>query len=353
MNQDRSIQILKMVILGVFIAVVFRRLLPLMIPLLLFYVFKQKAEGREIVPDFLSNIFHSGKPKIKFVKSSSTLNQFNNMKNLTTKFISTIIGFFVLFLVGINSFVIIDAGSTGVQSLFGKVYERELSSGFHLKNPFVRITQMNIRTQDYTMSTAQGEGTNVDDDSIAALTKEGLRVDLDITILYHLREDVVSDIYRNLGIGYEETVLRPQIRSTIREVISNYDAKEVYSEKRDDVSVGIFDKLQSSLNSRGIEIESVLLRNVRLPDNLAESIQQKLQAEQESERYDFILSKEKKEAERKRIEAEGQRDAQKIINESLTPRYLEYLYISSLEKREGTIYVPTDPSNGLPMFRGL
>ena len=261
--------------------------------------------------------------------------------------------FIIIVLSFASSFwVVIGAGETGVKSLFGKVMDEELSSGFHLKNPLVRITKMNIRTSEYTMSIAQGEGKRYSADAITALTKEGLSVDLDITVLYHLLEEKASDVYRDLGLDYEESIIRPQIRSIIREVTANYNVKDIYSDKRQEVASDIEGKLKERMDPRGIALEEVLLRHVELPANLADSIQQKLQAEQESERYDFVLEKEQKEAERKRIEAEGQRDAQKIINESLTDRYLEYLYINSLKDREGTIYVPTG-SNGLPLFKSL
>lgn len=260
----------------------------------------------------------------------------------------------VIFLSFITAFfVVIDSGETGVQSFFGKVRDGEFSSGFHLKNPLVKITKMNVRTQDYTMSIAQGEGKKYGSDVISALTKEGLSVDLDITVLYHLVEEKASDIFRDVGLNYDEVIIRPQIRSIIREVIAQYEAKDIYSEKRQEASKGILDSLILKLEPRGVEVEDVLLRHVQLPDDLAGSIQQKLQAEQEAERYDFILQKETKEAERKIIEAEGQRDAQQIINQSLTTRYLEYLYINSLKDREGTIYVPTNASNGMPLFRGV
>lgn len=250
-------------------------------------------------------------------------------------------------------FVIIDAGETGVQTFFGKVKDNEFSSGFHLKNPLVKVTKMNVRTQEYTMSIAQGEGKKFGADAITALTKEGLSVDLDITVLYHMVEEKASDVYRDVGLNYDEIIIRPQIRSVIREVIAQYEAKDIYSEKRQEASQGIESILKEKLEPRGIEMEEVLLRHVELPADLAGSIQQKLQAEQEADRYDFILEKETKEAERKRIEAEGQRDAQQIINQSLTARYLEYLYINSLKDREGTIYVPTNASNGMPLFRGV
>ncbi|MBD3238513.1 MAG: prohibitin family protein [Candidatus Moranbacteria bacterium] len=250
----------------------------------------------------------------------------------------------------INSIKIIEAGETGVYSLFGKVREQELSSGIHLVNPLARITKMSIRTEEYTMSVAQEEGRKKGVDSITALTKEGLNIDLDITILYRLNEQEAAKVYKNVGLDYDEKIIRPAIRSTIREVVATYNTKDIYSEKRQEASSNIFKTLEVKVEPRGIVLEDVLLRNVNLPANLAKSIQDKLQAEQEAQKYDFILAREKKEKERKIIEAEGQRDAQQIINESLTQNYLNYLYINNLENREGTIYVPTNPATGLPVF---
>jgi regulator of protease activity HflC (stomatin/prohibitin superfamily) len=212
---------------------------------------------------------------------------------------------------------------------------------------------MSIRTEDYTMSFVKNEGNKKGVDSISALTKEGLEVNLDITVLYRLEEAKASDIYKEVGLDYEEKIIRPVIRSTIREVIATYNSKDIYSEKREQATVSIHEDLNALLADRGIITEEVLLRNVKLPTNLANSIQEKLQAEQESQKYEFILQKEEKEKQRKLIEAEGQRDAQRIINESLTPNYLYYLYIKELKDREGTIYVPVSPDSGMPMFKDI
>jgi prohibitin 1 len=180
-----------------------------------------------------------------------------------------------------------------------------------------------------------------------------LNLTLDITVLYHLNSDKASGLYREVGLDFEQKIIRPEIRSIIREIIAFYEAKDIYSERRDEVVQKILDKLKEKLIVRGIAVEDVLLRDVTLPANLAQSIQEKLQAEQESQKYDFILQKEKKEADRKRIEAAGQRDSQKIINESLTTNYLYYQYINTLKDRQGTIYVPTNPSTGMPQFKEL
>ena len=253
----------------------------------------------------------------------------------------------------IASITIVDAGEVGVYSLFGKVRDGEVQSGIHLVNPLARVIKMSIRTEEYTMSKVATEGELPGDDSIPALTKEGLSVTLDITALYRLMTDKASDVYRQVGLEYETKIVRPEIRSTIREVIALYEAKDIYSEKRDEVVNKIKERLKNKFDARGLVIEDILLRDVTLPDNLAKAIQEKLQAEQEAQKYDFLLLTAKKEAERKRIEAVGQRDSQKTINESLSTNYLYYQYINTLKDRQGTIYVPTNPSTGMPQFKEL
>jgi regulator of protease activity HflC (stomatin/prohibitin superfamily) len=280
------------------------------------------------------------------------VNNLKNVKKVRNLAVSLFLAILVLWLF-FASIVIVDAGETGVYSLFGKVKDDELRSGFHLVIPLAKVTKMSIRTEEYTMSIAQGEGKKIGNDAIASLTKEGLSVDLDMTVFYKLEEDKASDVYRELGLTYDEKIIRPTIRTAIRDVIAQYNAKDIYSEKREEAASKILEAVKQNLEPRGIVVEEVLLRNVALPANLANSIQEKLQAEQTAQKYDFLLETEKKEKERIIIEAEGQRDAQKIINESLTTNYLYYLYINDLKSREGTIYVPTSSSTGMPLFRNV
>jgi len=280
------------------------------------------------------------------------VDKLKNMVNLKRGLMTGILTVFGLWLF-FASIVIIDAGETGVYSLFGKVRDTELRSGFHLVIPLAHVEKMSIRTEEYTMSIVSREGNKSGDDSITALTKEGLSVGLDLTALYHLNEENASDVYKELGIKYDEKIIRPVIRTAIRDVVAGYDAKEMYSNKREEAALKIKEQVQRELDDRGIVLEDMLLRDVRLPENLAKSIQEKLQAEQSTQKYDFLLQTEKKEKERKIIEAEGQRDAQKIINESLSTNYLYYQYINTLKDRQGTIYVPTSPTTGMPTFKEL
>ena len=303
---------------------------------------------KEMLEKVMGNVGRKSNVKTASYTSNNKSINLNNMKG---KIFGAVVALIAIIII-LNIFIVIPAGSTGVRTLFGKVKSKEISAGLHIINPLESIERMSVRTEEYTMSVSQGEGQRVGADQISALTNEGLPIDLDITVFYHLQENKASDVYKDLGLNFQEKIIRPEIRSTIREVIARYDAKDVYSEKRAEVSSEIQKRMEETINPRGIIVEQVLLRNVTLPAKLSSSIQEKLQAEQDAQKYDFILQKEAKEAERKRVEAAGQRDAQTIINESLTPKYLQYLYINELKDREGTIYVPTG-NDGLPLFKSV
>lgn len=266
---------------------------------------------------------------------------------------SIIIIAIVTILVLSRIFVVVPAGSIGIYALFGKVSQHSIQPGLNFINPLGSVIKMSTRTEAYTMSIAKEEGQKVGDDSIDALTKEGLSVKLDMTALYHLDSTKAAELYKTVGRDYTDKIIRPAIRSSIRQIVAEYDAAAVYSEKRAELTDKITSMLTASLGPRGVILEEVLLRNVILPQKLADSISEKLQAEQESQRYEFVLQKEKKEADRKRIEAEGLRDSQKTIAEGLTPAYLNFLYLQNLKDNKGTIYVPTGTTNGLPLFKNV
>jgi regulator of protease activity HflC (stomatin/prohibitin superfamily) len=280
---------------------------------------------------------------------SNLQDAFSKVKVATGVIVGTIILIVILF-IG-SFFTIIEAGEIGVLTVFGKVQETPLESGFHFKNPFAQITKMNVRTHSYTMSGTYYEGEIKGDDAIHALAGDGGSVWLDVTVLYRLKKDSAPGIYKNLGLNYEDNIVRPEIRSIIREVAARYTVGELYSTKREEFNKLVYESMAESLDKRGLEVEEVLLRKVNISDSLSKNIELKLASEQEVQRLEFEIQKAEKEAERQRVEARGQRDAQAIINESLTERYLKYLYILNLEEREGTIYVPTE--GGMPLFRGI
>jgi len=217
-------------------------------------------------------------------------------------------------------FVVIPAGHIGVKSLFGKVQKDVYHEGFHLKSPFLTVHKLSIRTQELTMS------------KIPCLTKEGLVVKVDSTLWYHLDPKSAPAIFKMVGDNYERIIVRPAVRTAIRDVIATYFARDLYSKKRVEVSERILMELTSVLRRRGLIVERFMVRNIQLPVKLVRAIEEKLRAEQEAERMRFILERERREAERKRIEAKGIADAQKIIANSLTKEYLQWYYINTLKE---------------------
>jgi len=259
-----------------------------------------------------------------------------------------VVGLFI----GMSSVVVVGAGEVGVVDMFGSVDDTELKSGIQLKNPFAGVKIMSIKTQEYTMSYTQGEGAKYGSDTISALTKEGLSVDLDITILYKLTPYEASDIYQEIGLDYVSIIVRPQIRTVIREVVANYEAKQIYSSDRAVMSDNIFMVLEPVLMERGIILESVLLRHVQLPQQLTNAIEQKLTAEQNIEKRQFEVEIEFQEAERKRVEAQGIADSNAIIADSLSENYLRWYWIDNLETHNSVIYVPVG-EGGMPIFKNV
>jgi len=254
-------------------------------------------------------------------------------------------------------FVSVGAGEVGVKfNQFGGVQSDELGEGLHIVPPWVSVTKYSVQSEVYTMSAQPAEGERVGDDQITALTSEGLMLGMDVTVRYRLISEDASTVHQTLGKGYAEKIIRPTIKSVIREVVSSHTAMEVYGEQRQLVAAEMLNILETSLLDDGIIVEEVLLRNVKLPDRVANAIEEKLQADQDAQRMVFIKQKEQLEAERKVIEATGTADATiiaatgeaealRIINQELAknPDLINYKYIQMLQAQEiQTMIVPTD-----------
>lgn len=226
--------------------------------------------------------------------------------------------------------VVVPPGHAGVVVFLGSVGEEPLPAGFHLINPLSRVVEMEIRTRNYTMSGVADEGQRRGDDSISVITSDGLTVKLDVSVLYSLQAPRVPEIFRTLGEDVEERLIRGAIRSAIRDAAANQQATDLYAAKRQVFVDAVTKALQANLSARGILLEQVLLRDVKLPEQITRAINEKIAADQEAQKMTFVLQKEKQEAERKRIEAEGQAKAQSIVSQSLTPQILEWQRIQAL-----------------------
>ena len=218
----------------------------------------------------------------------------------------------------------IGTGEVGVQVLFGSVQNTTLPSGLHIINPLIDVQHLDIKTQNYTMSAVHNEGAKEGDDAIRVLTSDGLEVVMDMTVLYKVVASEAPDILRSTGIDYTDKIVRPLTRTMIRDNAVYYDAVSLYSTKRDEFQIRIFKSIESDFKKRGLLLEQLLIRNITLPQAVRTSIEQKISAEQDAQKMQFVLQKERQEAERKRVEAQGISDYQRIISESLTDRQLQY-----------------------------
>lgn len=230
----------------------------------------------------------------------------------------------------------IDAGMVGVKSLFGKVQNDVLKSGLHFVNPLMEVRQMDIRTLNYTMSGQHDEGLSAGDDAIRVLTSDGLEVTIDLSVLYRVIPEEAPRLYREIGINYEDKIVRPITRTRIRDNSVYYEAVALYSTKRDEFQDRIFKTIDQDFKSRGLLLENLLVRNITLPASVKAVIEQKINAEQEAQKMQFVLQKEKQEAERKRVEAQGISDYQRIISESLSERQLQYEQIKAMKELAGS-----------------
>jgi regulator of protease activity HflC (stomatin/prohibitin superfamily) len=223
----------------------------------------------------------------------------------------------------------IDAGEVGVQKLFGKVEDRVLESGLNFVNPLVTVTDMNIQTQNYTMSGIHNEGKQAGDDAIRILSTDGLELTIDLTVLYHVNKSEAPRIVREIGSSIEDVIVRPVTRTKIRDNAVYYTAIDLYSNKRDEFQSRIFKDIDTIFKQRGLTLEQLLIRNIALPESVKEAIEKKINAEQDAQKMQYVLQKEKQEAERKRVEAQGIADYQRILSTGLSDKMLQYEQIKA------------------------
>jgi len=258
-----------------------------------------------------------------------------------------LIGFAILGLIAVivlfSCVTKVPTGNVGVLTLFGRVTQEVLPEGIHLINPLKTSNEMSIQTQTIK-------------ESASVPSSEGLVMNLDTSLIYHLNPDKAAEVFQKIGAQYEVKVIEPTLRAAIREATASHTANALYTGEREMVAKQISDQLTTILNQRGLVVESVLLRDIQLPQTLKSSIEAKQQAEQEALAMNFRLQKEKQEAERKRIEAGGIRDFQQIVAQGISPALLEWKGIEATEllskSPNSKVVVIGNPKNGLPLILG-
>ncbi len=234
----------------------------------------------------------------------------------------------VIVLLGASTSMIkvIEPGQVGVKTLFGKVDETPIYSGLNVVNPLVEVTEYNVKTRNYTMSAVSDEGAKQGDDAIRVLTSDGLEVSIDLTVLYSVIPGKTPYIREKIGNDQdlESNIVRPVTRTRIRDNAVYYEAVALYSTRRNEFQDRIVKALTQDFKLRGIQLEQVLVRNIVLPSAVKTSIESKITAEQDAQKMQFVLQKERQEADRKRVEAQGIADYQRIISSGLNDKLLQY-----------------------------
>jgi regulator of protease activity HflC (stomatin/prohibitin superfamily) len=265
-----------------------------------------------------------------------------SLRGIGSKFIA-LLAVLIVVIFFFSSVISIPTGNVGILTLFGRVTGETLGEGIHVINPLKSVQKLSIQTQSIK-------------ESANTPSNEGLILALDTSLLFHLDRSKAAEVYQKVGSNYAEKVVEPTLRAAIRAATSAHTANALYTNARELVQQQLQDELTAQLAPRGVIVENVLLRDVQLPAMLKSSIEAKQQAEQDALRMSFILQKEKQEAERKRIEAQGIADFQKIVAQGISPQLLEWKGIEATEKlatsANSKVVVVGNSKNGLPLILG-
>jgi regulator of protease activity HflC (stomatin/prohibitin superfamily) len=244
-------------------------------------------------------------------------------------------------LLAVNTVACVNTGHVGVITVFGRVTGRTVGEGVHVVNPLARVHELTIKTLELK------ERTNVP-------SKEGLIMGIEASVLYHLQPERAADVYQKVGSGYADVLLVPTFRSAIRAVTAANSASTLYSDAREAIARQILADLQAQVQPRGIVIENVLLRDLQLPEALKQAIEAKQQAQQEAQRMEFVLQRERQEAERKRVEAQGIKDFQNVVTEGISDKLLEWKGIEATvelaRSANSKVVVVGNTKTGLPLI---
>jgi prohibitin 1 len=238
---------------------------------------------------------------------------------------------------------VVPAGHVGVVDLFGRVSPQTLKSGLNLVNPLARVAKLSVKTQEIK-------------EVMDVPSREGLTVQLEASVLFHLDPEKAAEVYKTLGPEYVGILLQPQFRSVTRGGTAQFEARALYTSEREQLAQAMETELRELVEPRGIVVESTPLRRLTLPQRLAAAIEEKLGAEQASQRMQFVLERERQEAERRRIEAQGIADFQRVVSQGIDERLLRWKGIEATQKlaesQNTKIVIVGAGKDGLPVILG-
>jgi prohibitin 1 len=249
--------------------------------------------------------------------------------------------FAVLAFIAANSVACVRTGHVGVVTVFGRVTGRTMGEGIHLVNPVARVHELNVKTQEIK-------------ERASVPSNEGLIMGLEASVLYHLDPARAAEVFQQVGDAYSDVLLVPNFRSSMRAVTAANIASALYSDSREAIARQILTDLRNQVQARGILVENVLLRDLQLPETLKHAIEAKQQAQQEAQRMEFVLQRERQEAERKRVEASGIKDFQDIVTQGISDKLLEWKGIEATmelaRSANSKVVVVGNSRNGLPLI---
>ncbi len=235
----------------------------------------------------------------------------------------------------------VKTGHVGIVTTFGRVTGRTMMEGIHLVNPLSRVHELDIKTLEIK-------------ERASVPSREGLIMGVEASVLFHLQPDRAAEVFRTIGSTYADVLLIPNFRSAIRAVTAQNTAASLYSDAREGMARQIMAELQAQVQPRGVVIENVLLRDLQLPETLKAAIEAKQQAQQEAQRMEFVLQREKQESERKRVEAQGIKDFQNIVTEGISEKLLEWKGIEATielaRSNNAKVVVVGNTKSGLPLI---
>lgn len=226
----------------------------------------------------------------------------------------------LIIIVSLTSCATIREGEVGVKRKLGTYSDTPYTNGLKVYNPLVsRIVKISTQTENLEV------GVNIP-------SKEGLTIGSEVSILYNIDGKKAPELLRNIGLDYERNIILPVFRSAVADVTSRFYAKDMHTGERATIEKAIKEQMMEIMKGKGIMVEAVLLKSIQLPRTLAVAIESKLEAEQQAQQMEFVLDQEKREAERKRVEAAGIRDAQLIIAEGLDSKILQFKSIEAFQE---------------------
>ena len=247
----------------------------------------------------------------------------------------------VAVIIALSSTSCVRTGHVGVVSIFGRVTGRTLSEGIHIVNPVASVTELSVKTQEIK-------------EKASVPSKEGLIMGLEASILYHLDPARAATVYQQMGPTYADILLIPTFRSAIRAITAGNTAASLYSDGREGIAQQILEDVRRQVAPRGVIVENVLLRDLQLPETLKHAIEAKQQAQQEAQRMEYVLQREKQEAERKRVEAAGIKDFQDIVSQGISEKLLEWKGIEAtmelVKSPNAKVIIVGNSKNGLPLI---